>query len=144
LQLTQKTDYAIRTLVFLALHRTRRVPAREVSEAFGISYHHVVKAIQILVSEGWVDSKNGKGGGLELKREPETLSLGEVVRVTENHFNMLECFDPETNTCCLFKVCAIKGAIKKAQLAFLKTLDNITLAQVSANKDQLSSALSQL
>jgi Rrf2 family transcriptional regulator, nitric oxide-sensitive transcriptional repressor len=139
--LTQKTDYAIRSLIYLALNPDRRVPAREIAEAYKVSYHHMVKTVQLLISHDLVESRNGKGGGLMLKADPHDITLGQVIQLTETSFDLLECFNAEKNTCMLNGMCAVKGAMMKAKNEFIKSLDKVTLAQVSANKDQIRTAL---
>jgi Rrf2 family transcriptional regulator, nitric oxide-sensitive transcriptional repressor len=140
-QLTQKTDYAIRSLIYLTLNPLRRVPAREISESFNISYHHIVKTVQLLISHDLIESRNGKGGGLMLKADPKDITLGQVVKLTETNFDLLECFNEEKNTCQLNGMCAVKGVMMKAKNEFIKVLDKVTLEQVSHNKDQIRGAL---
>ena len=68
MQLTQFSDYSLRLLLYLAAHPDRLVPIDEVSRAYGVSHHHLVKIVQLLVDRKLVASTRGRGGGLRLNR----------------------------------------------------------------------------
>src|SRR5690606_11793049 len=91
MQLTLFTDYALRTLLYLGSHPDHVIPATAVSEAYGISPEHTVKAAKWLTQRGYVRAQRGKGGGLKLALDPRTIGLGALVRETEPHLDLLEC-----------------------------------------------------
>jgi len=144
LQLTQKTDFALRALIYLNLNSHRLVSIKEIADAYDISYHHLVKALQELIQKGYIESKLGKGGGLHLKKNPAEINIGEVVRLTENHLNIFECFDNNSQKCVITSKCALKGLMKKARSAFLEVLDSKTLADMSSNSQQLTELLEKV
>jgi Rrf2 family transcriptional regulator, nitric oxide-sensitive transcriptional repressor len=127
-QLTRFSDYSLRILLYLAAHQDRVVSISEVSRAYGVSHHHLVKVVQRLVEQDLIASTRGRGGGLRLNRSPAAINIGALVRATEPHFDLVECFDRETNTCPIDAACGLKGVLKNAQAAFLKVLDDRTLA----------------
>lgn len=128
MQLTLFSDYSLRVLLYLTMHGDRRVTLAEMSKAYGISQHHLVKVVQRLVEEGLVESARGRGGGLRLARRPADINVGRVVRATEPHFNLVECFDAQANTCPIDPVCGLKQVLLRAQGAFLNELEQHTLA----------------
>jgi Rrf2 family nitric oxide-sensitive transcriptional repressor len=128
MHLTYFSDYSLRLVLYLAMHPDRLVPLQEVSQAYGISQHHLVKVVQLLVDKGLIASARGRGGGLRLNRAPEAINVGSVVRLTEPHFHIVECFDEKTNTCPIEPACGLKGVFSRAQQAFLEVLDAHTLA----------------
>jgi len=136
-QLTRFSDYSLRVLLYLAAHDDRLVSVDEVSRAYGVSKHHLVKVVQRLVDEELVASTRGRGGGLRLKRRPADINIGSLVRVTEPHFNLVECFDSAANTCPIDSACGLKGVLRNAQRAFLKVLDGSTLADFVPRAPQL-------
>jgi len=129
MQLTQFSDYSLRLALYLAAHPHQLVTLQEVSEAYGISQHHLVKVTGRLIEHGVVASVRGRNGGLRLNRAPEAINIGELVRMTEPHFNLVECFDEDTNTCPIDKACGLKAVLRQAQDAFLRELDRHTLAE---------------
>jgi Rrf2 family nitric oxide-sensitive transcriptional repressor len=85
------------------------------------------KVVQVLTDLGVVEAQRGRAGGMRLAKDPATINVGWLVRRTEPHFNLVECFDEETNTCPIAPVCGLKGAFQRAQEAFLKVLDEYSL-----------------
>lgn len=129
MQLTLFSDYSLRILLYLTMHPGRRVPLPEISAAYGISQNHLVKVVQLLIEQGWVESVRGRGGGLSLAREPAEINVATVVRLTEPHMNLVECFDPEINTCPIDPACGLKNVLKRAREAFMQELEKYTLAE---------------
>lgn len=128
MQLTQFTDYSLRVLLYLTVQRDRWVPLSEISQAYGVSQNHMAKVIQLLLKCGYVESLRGRTGGLRLAKPPKSIKVGAVVRATEPHLNLVECFDAEANSCPIDAACGLKGALAAAQMAFLQELDRFTLA----------------
>ncbi len=129
MHLTQFSDYALRVALYLACHPETRVSVEEISRAYGISRHHLVRVVQSLNELGVVESQRGRGGGMRLARDPSEINVGWLIRRTEPHFHLTECFDPATNTCPIAPACGLKGALLRAQQAFLAVLDEYTLDQ---------------
>ena len=129
MHLTQFSDYSLRLVIYLACHPEQLVSADEVSRAYGISRHHLVKVAQTLTELGVVEAYRGRGGGMRLAKSPSEINVGWLVRQTEPHFNLVECFDPATNTCPIAPACGLKGALLRAQRAFLSVLDEYAVDQ---------------
>ena len=66
-----------------------------------------------------------------------SVSLGAVVRATEDGFDLVECFDPARNRCVLTPACGLRGPLDEALLAFLAALDRYSLADLVANPGQM-------
>jgi Rrf2 family transcriptional regulator, nitric oxide-sensitive transcriptional repressor len=128
MQLTLFSDYALRLLLYLAAHPDRVISVQEVSRAYGISHHHLVKIVRRLADEGLVLTTRGRGGGLRLGVDPAAINVGALVRATEPHLNLVECFDRATNTCPIARACGLERALRQAQQAFFDVLDRYTLA----------------
>ena len=126
--LTKFSDYSLRLLIYLAVHRERLVPVCEVSRANDVSSHVMVKVVQLLVQEGLVASVRGRHGGLRLDKAPSEINVGRLIRRTEPGWDLVECFDRTRNRCPIESACGLKGALKQAQRAFLGVLDDHTLA----------------
>ncbi len=126
--LTKFSDYSLRLLIYLGLHSDRLVSVGEISRAYRVSPHLLVKVVQLLVEQGLVASVRGRNGGLRLNKAPGDINVGWLIRRTERDWNLVECFDAVSNTCPIDGACALKGALKRAQRAFLDVLDDQTLA----------------
>lgn len=130
MQITSYTDYALRVLIYLAMSQDRHATITEIADFFKISRNHLVKVVHQLGSKGFVKTMRGKGGGFSLQRPPELISIGEVVRSMETHFNWVECFDPAQQRCRLLPNCGLKHLLARAGDAYLQVLDAATLADV--------------
>ena len=128
MQLTLFSDYSLRLLIYLAAHPDRLVPVQEVARAYRVSHHLLVKVVQVLVQKGFVQSVKGRNGGLRLNKLPDQVNCGELVRLTEPNFTLVECFDDARNTCPIEPVCGLKHALMEARHAFLAVLDKSTIA----------------
>ena len=130
MQLTSYTDYSLRALLYLGTHQERLVTISEISEYHGISRNHMVKVVHNLGKNGFVQTVRGKSGGVRLALKPEEIILADVVRLTEPHMNIQECFSKETNTCPLMGNCRLTGVLYRARQGFMKVLEDNTLADM--------------
>lgn len=137
MHLTQFSDYALRVALYLGCHPGELVSVEEISRVYGISRHHLVKVVQALTELGVVESQRGRGGGMRLARRPAEINVGWLIRRTESHFDLVECFDPETNTCPIAPACGLKGALHRAREALLEVLDGYTLNQFLKRRSEL-------
>lgn len=129
MKLSLFSDYALRVLMFAAV-KGAAFQLEEVAAAFDISKHHLAKVVQDLSRLGYLDTRRGRGGGIQLARPPEDIRIGKLVRETEDQPVMVECFDPTTNRCRLDGCCKLKAALAKAQKAFYDSLDAHTLSSL--------------
>jgi len=128
MQLTSYTDYSLRVLMYLASHNDRRVTITEMADAYKISRNHLVKVVHQLSKNGWITTIRGKSGGMHLAFPPEQINIGTVIRQTEPHMNLLECFDNQNDMCSISPVCNLKRILYQARKAFNEVLDRHSLA----------------
>ena len=141
MQLSLHADYACRVLMYLASKQARKSSIPEIAASYNISENHLVKVVHRLGKEGFIETTRGRGGGIRLARDPKAISIGEVVRVMEPHFSIVECFDAATSQCPITRLCRLKNALAKATDSFLSTLDSYTLADLTVNQQALARAL---
>ena len=141
MRLTTFTDYSLRVLIYLGTHGEQRAAVGEIAAAYGISKHHLMKVILFLVAEGYVQTTRGKGGGVQLKVDPERIRIGEVVRKSEAGSVLVECFSPADSNCRIESVCRLRRAFHKAAQAFYAVLDTYTLADLLNNRTAIERLL---
>ena len=129
MRLTSYTDYAFRTLIFLAVNRESGGTVASIAEYYGISRNHLMKVVQRLAQHGFLESTRGRGGGIRLGREPESIRVGDVVRATEDDLRLVECFG-EHEGCAIREACRLRGVFGAALESFMTTLDEHTLADI--------------
>jgi Rrf2 family transcriptional regulator, nitric oxide-sensitive transcriptional repressor len=135
MQLTTQTDYALRTLMFLAT-RSERSNVADVANLFGISVHHVAKVVNQLARFGYLRSVRGVGGGIEMSRRPEDIRVGEIIERFEGNQHLLDCIG-SAGVCSIQSFCRLKGVLAEAERLQRDYLNSVTLADVMPTRLQL-------
>lgn len=128
MRLALHTDFALRTLMFLAA-RGNRANIGEIAEFFGISRDHLAKVAQRLAREGFVRSLRGVGGGLELARPAEQITIGEVIERFEGSMHLLDCVVID-HVCRIQPGCALRSVLAEAERIQREYLGSIRLSDV--------------
>lgn len=129
MRFTRYTDYAIRVLVHLAAHDGQTVSIQEIARAYDISKDHLMKVVQQLSKAGFVAAQRGRGGGLRLGRPASEITVGAVVRETEEGLQMVDCAN-----CKVSPVCGLPRALNEATAAFMAVLDRQTLDMIVSDQ----------
>jgi Rrf2 family nitric oxide-sensitive transcriptional repressor len=133
--LSLQTDYALRTLIYLA-GRPARTQIGQVAEFYGISVHHVAKVANQLARWGYIRSVRGIGGGIELARRPQDIRVGEVVAASEGNMHLLECVSTD-NLCVIQPACKLRGVLAHAEQIQMDYLNSVRLSDVVQPGGQL-------
>ncbi len=133
MRLSVHTDYALRTLMYLAAHDGQHSIAK-IAQQYGISKNHLMKVAQRLVAKGFVDSIRGRNGGLVLNQPAATINVGHVVRTLEEYGGFVECFDKAGGDCVVSPVCGLRHVLADGIEAFLRHLDGFTVADLIGDK----------
>lgn len=137
MRVTIHTNHAMRLLMYCAVEPGRPIAISEIARAHTISENHLTKIAQQLASNGFIRTMRGRKGGVILDRPPEEISIGAVVRATEENLDLAECFALETNTCRLVPECRFRGILSEALRAFFSVLDRYTIADLVERGDAL-------
>lgn len=140
MRLTLWTDYALRTLIYVGAKGGQLSTIAEIAESFDISKTHLMKVVNKLAQQGYLESVRGKGGGIKLGRPPARITVGAVVRETEDDLAVIGCL-AGAGFCRIEGCCVLRGALRKATSAFLETLDGYTLADLLVPRERLASLL---
>jgi len=80
---SQTVEYALRAVVHLAYVAPEACTTDQLAEATRVPKAYLSKVIQALVRARLVHSQRGLGGGVSLAREPEELTILEVVNAVD-------------------------------------------------------------
>ena len=130
MQLSKFTDYTFRALIYLAKHTDKLCTVEELATHLDVSEHHMKKVIHQLAKTDYVISIKGRSGGLRLGVEPCEINLGQVLRMTEETGNIVECFSKGEVCRHLEGGCRLKGIVQKALNKFIQEFDQYTLEDV--------------
>lgn len=125
MRLTLKTDYALRTLLYLAKQPERLASIGEIATHYAISENHLVKVVHELGRKGFIDTIRGKGGGIRFNPATNEARVGDIVRAMEDDFALVDCFkDPAPeHPCLLTGDCRLQNILGHALQAFFSHLD---------------------
>lgn len=129
MRLTLYTDYALRVLIHLALHDDRLCSISEVSRTYDASHNHLMKVVNSLAHDGFIETVRGRSGGMRLARPAGEITVGEVVRKTEDGFNLADC-----SGCVLSPACGLSGVLAEGMAAMMRVFDGYTIADLLADK----------
>ena len=132
MRLTVYTDYTLRVMIYLTLKFKGGGVATidEMARAYGISRSHLMKIVNELSQNGFIETSRGRAGGARLARPPHQISLGEVVRMAEKDFAVVQCHDVELESgCAVFQACNLKRGLRRAVDAFMLELDKMTFEE---------------
>ncbi len=141
MQLTQFTDYALRTLIYIAVRDGDVCTITEIADSYRISKNHLMKVAHRLGQLNVLKTIRGKHGGLLLNTTPELINIGHLVKQLENNFFIVECFDQSKKSCRIAPVCKLKHILQEAKDNFFQTLEQYTLKDIVKNQVELSHIL---
>lgn len=129
MRLTRYTDYSLRVLIHLALHDERLCSIGEIARAYDVSHNHLMKVVNALARDGFVETVRGRAGGMRLARSADKISVGEVVRRTEEGFDLAEC-----SGCSLSPACGLTNVLAKGVQAMMAVFDAFTIADLLTDR----------
>lgn len=135
MRVTRYTDYSLRVLMYVALKGDDLSTIGEIAEAYSISKNHLMKVVNQLANDGYIQAIRGKNGGMRLQRPANEINIGELVRNTEQELALVECFGAE-NTCVITPACELKKILAISLEAFFSSLDQFTLNDLLPIKNQ--------
>lgn len=130
MQLSKFTDYTFRALIYLAMHQDELCTVEQLAVTLNVSEHHLKKIIHKLAKTDYVTSIKGRMGGLKLGLSPREINLGEVLRVTEDNLNIVECFSQEGVCQFMNTECKLKYIVQSSLDKFIEEFSNYTLEDI--------------
>jgi Rrf2 family nitric oxide-sensitive transcriptional repressor len=141
-RLTTRTNLAIRTLMYCAVHDGQTIRSAQIAEACNASANHLAQVVHALHVNGFVQAIRGRMGGVRLARPARAVNVGEVFRLFEGDVPFTECHVAETNTCPLLAACRLRDALGRALAAFYREMDLVTLEDLVKGNIGLESVFS--
>jgi Rrf2 family transcriptional regulator, cysteine metabolism repressor len=140
LKISQKTEYAMRAMVELAMRRTAEpqglVPARSLAEAQHIPLRFLEQQLGTLHKAGLVESFRGAGGGCRLARDPAEVRVADVVDAIEGPLYPMNCM--EDHSCFQDSACGLQGLWSDVHVAIRQVFERTTLADLAARHRKLA------
>ncbi len=134
MKLSTKGRYGVAAMYDLALHHGQGpISLKSVAARQGISEHYLEQLMGILRKAGYVYSIRGAQGGYLMTKDPDQVSVGDIIRIMEGPIAPVDCLlgDIEDNKYCeRANICVTRGVWAKVRDSINEVLDSITLADL--------------
>lgn len=131
LKLTKKADYGLIALKHLAGARTTgsSSSAKEIAESYRIPLPLLSKVLQSLARSGFLNSVQGTNGGYRIARDPQRITVLEVVRSIDGPIILTSCFTSD-HECDQSSSCTVREPLRRVHESILRLLDSISIADL--------------
>ena len=120
MDISTRGEYALQVLSFIALQNKRVVSVAEIAEQEGISIKYLEKILSLLLKSKLVTSQRGAFGGYTLSKQPNEISVAEVLSATDDMPKFGDCSKCEKLSSCHTSKCWI--SLSKMISDFLSNL----------------------
>ena len=134
IRLSKQADYGILLLGHFAKGAEGTTwSARELAEKAHLSPAMVAKVLKMLTRSGLLESVRGVRGGYRLTRQPEEITVGQIIVAMDGPIAVTECApeDPVDSDCAQEPWCPVRGSWKRLNDAISDALDRVTLAEMT-------------
>jgi Rrf2 family protein len=134
--LSRKSKYGLKALLLLA-EETGKGPVliSRLAERDALPKKFLEAILLDLKRHGIVESRKGKGGGYYLRRSPDEITFGEVIRVLEGPLALVPCVSQTAYTRCVEcldePTCGVRLAMQEVRDATARILDGTTLSDIN-------------
>jgi Rrf2 family protein len=132
MQITRQADYAIRAVLYVSkLGQNQRAATSQIAQEQHIPPSFLAKIISQLSIAGLLQTSRGARGGVMLAKEPEEITLLDVVESIDGPIALNECVNDE-NACTFGEDCPLRPIWCNAQEELVNRLKTTNFAQFSA------------
>lgn len=134
MKLSTKGRYGVAAMYDLALHYGQGpISLKSVAHRQGISEHYLEQLMGTLRKAGFVKSVRGAQGGYTLTKDPEQITVGDIIRIMEGPIAPVDCLLSDqqgTDYCQRAAICVTRGVWAKVRDSISQVLDSISLADL--------------
>ena len=130
MQITRQADYAVRAVLYLArLEPNQRAATSQVAQEQHIPPSFLAKIISQLSIAGLLHTSRGARGGVTLAREPQAITLLEVIEAIDGPIMLNECVS-ENSICTFDDDCPLRPVWCEAQEELVNRLKSTDFQQL--------------
>ncbi|MDH3286053.1 MAG: SUF system Fe-S cluster assembly regulator [Acidobacteriota bacterium] len=132
LRITKQSDYGIVLMTHFAADAARSVHnARDLAAAAGLPLPTVSKILKALARADLLASHRGVKGGYRLARDPEEISVAEIITALEGPIAMTECLDHDAADCDIEHRCPARTNWQRINHVVREALDAVSLSEMA-------------
>lgn len=135
MHLSVRTLHGLRALSKLAEDPDTPRSARDLADQRYIDEDYLTQILNTLTNDGVIRSKKGPSGGYLLGREPETITLREILTVLEGPTIVSPCTEPEHSDCDIIKECSTQNVLTAVADQIDRVLEGITLEDIRTSTE---------
>ena len=133
MQITRQADYAVRAVLYLAqIGPERRAATSQIAQEQNIPPSFLAKIVSQLSVAGLLQTSRGARGGVSLARDPQQISVLDVVEAIDGPILLNECVG-DTNDCSFGDDCPMRPVWCEAQLELVNRLKATSFSQIVQN-----------
>jgi Rrf2 family protein len=130
LVITRATEYAIRTIIYLAKHpKGEIVLKKDICRTQDVTPAFLTKILQPLIKAGIVSSQRGVGGGFLLNKGAEAITLLDILEAEEGPLSLNHCLT-EKGLCQREALCSAHRVWSEAQQSMVDVLQRHNVAEL--------------
>ncbi len=147
MKITAQEEYGMRCLLRLARSEGQTATLPEIAAAEGLSVPYVAKLMAVLRQAAILDSVRGRTGGYRLAKNAEDIGLGSLLLVLgeplfdEGDYCQRHAGVALDGVCVNKGSCTLKTVWQTLEQWIRRTLDQVTLADLIQNEQQILSIL---
>ena len=130
---TRETDYAVRTVVYLARAGDRKVSVAEIARAMLIPKTFLAKLLQRLARSHILSSSRGVNGGFKLARHPSHVTLLDIMEAMQGPAGINVCAI-DSNRCGLSKTCTVHPVWVDIRKEVEKRLKRVSVSKLAGKR----------
>jgi Rrf2 family protein len=135
MQITRQADYALRAMLYLSrMEPETRAATSQIADIQQIPPSFLAKIISQLSIAGLIHTSRGARGGVSLARNPEDISVLDVVESIDGPIALNECTHG-TGSCPFGEDCPLQPLWCGAQAELVQKLRNTNFAQLTKQKE---------
>ncbi len=139
MRISYKTDYALKVIIHLAdIYPDRMDHIKDISAAQDIPQKFLEQVLLLLKKGGFVMSKKGPKGGYFLKKAPDQISMGDIIKYIDGSVSPISCIDKGNEGSCDFSpFCVFKPVFKNVEKAISNIIDNKSFKELLQEQKNL-------
>lgn len=140
MKISTKGRYALRMLIDLAEHNDNGfVALKEIAKRQEISKKYLEQIIPILNRSGILITNRGYQGGYKLAKNPNEITVGEILRNTEGSMAPVACLEQMPNQCEKCSYCVTLPVWQGLEKVVNEYLDGISLQDIIEQRINVNS-----
>jgi len=134
MQLSRRSDYALRALIFLAAREEGQIAGLpEIARTAKVSRPFLAKILNTLVKKGFVRSYRGVRGGFALARPAAEINFLDIIEAVDGPMKVNLCVGAGAG-CEMFRTCLLTPAMNHIQAEFRGVLRSKSISDALGSR----------